>query len=297
MNAFLHWYVVVLTVIMLAGSWWLIRWTSKPGQTQAATGETTGHSWDGLEEYNNPLPRWWLWLFYFTLIFGVIYFALYPGLGNFQGLLGWSQERQYQQEMDQAEAKYGPIFAAFAAKDIPSLAQDPEALQVGQRLFLNYCAQCHGSDARGALGFPNLRDEEWLYGSDPQAIKTTILDGRQGAMPAWGAVVGEQGVEELTAYVLTLAGRRADSRLAEAGRQKFTMYCVACHGADGTGNPMLGAPDLTNDIWLYGGSKGAIAKTIRDGRNGHMPAHRDFLGEDKVHLLAAYVYSLSQSGD
>lgn len=294
MNAFLHWYVIALTVAMLIGSWWLIRWTSKPGQTQAATGDTTGHSWDGLEEYNNPLPRWWLWMFYLTLVFAVIYFALYPGLGNFKGFLGWSQIGQYDQEMAKADAEYGPIFAAYAQKEIPVLAKDPEALQVGQRLFINYCAQCHGSDAGGALGFPNLRDNEWLYGSDPQAIKTTIMQGRQGAMPAWGAVLGDEGVEQVTAYVTSLSGREADSQMVQAGMQKYQTYCIACHGAEGKGNTALGAPDLTNDIWLYGGSKGAIAKTIRDGRSGRMPAHEEFLGNDKVHLLAAYVYSLSQ---
>ena len=164
----------------------------------------------------------------------------------------------------------------------------------GQRLFINYCAQCHGSDAGGALGFPNLRDGEWLYGSSPEAIQTTILYGRQGAMPAWGAALGDQGVEEVTAYVMSLSGREVDTNLATAGQARFQAMCIACHGADGKGNQLLGAPDLTNDIWLYGGSKGAISQSIRMGRSGKMPAHKDFLGEDKVHLLAAYVYSLSQ---
>lgn len=295
MSAFLHWYVIVLTVVMLVGSWWLIRWTSKPGQAESATGDTTGHSWDGLEEFNNPLPRWWLWLFYITLVFAVIYFILYPGLANFQGLLGWSQEAQYSEEVAEADAQFGPIFARFAATEVPALANDAEAIKIGQRLFINYCAQCHGSDAGGALGFPNLRDGEWLYGASPEAIKTSILYGRQGVMPAWGAALGDQGVQEVTAYVMSLSGREVDQNLAAAGQTRFQAMCIACHGAEGKGNPALGAPDLTNDIWLYGGSKGAIAQSIRDGRNGKMPAHKDFLGEDKVHLLTAYVYSLSQS--
>lgn len=294
MSAFLHWYVIVLTVLMLIGSWWLIRWTSKPGQTDAATGDTTGHSWDGLEEFNNPLPRWWLWLFYITLVFAVVYLALYPGLGNFKGMLGWTQESQYNDEVAKADTEFGPIFAKYAATDIPTLAHDAEAIKIGQRLFINYCAQCHGSDAGGALGFPNLRDGEWLYGSSPEAIQTTILYGRQGAMPAWGAALGDQGVEEVTAYVMSLSGREVDTNLATAGQARFQAMCIACHGADGKGNQLLGAPDLTNDIWLYGGSKGAISQSIRMGRSGKMPAHKDFLGEDKVHLLAAYVYSLSQ---
>lgn len=294
MSAFFHWWVIVITVINLLGCWWLIRFSARSGPAAAAAENTTGHVWDGLREYNNPLPRWWLWMFYLTLIFAVIYFILYPGLGNFRGVLGWSQTQQYEEEMAQADATYGPIFAQYANREIAAVAADPEARQMGQNLFLTYCAQCHGSDARGAPGFPNLADDEWLWGGDAQAIKTSILHGRSGVMPPFGPALGEQGVKEVAAYVVSLSGREADPRLAAAGKQHFMMICAACHGADGKGNTAMGAPDLTNNIWLYGGSLGVIEKTIREGRNGQMPAHEEFLGEEKVHILAAYVYGLGR---
>ncbi|HEB67256.1 MAG TPA: cytochrome-c oxidase, cbb3-type subunit III, partial [Gammaproteobacteria bacterium] len=213
---------------------------------------------------------------------------------NWQGYLGWSSTGQYQKEMEQARQKYDPIFAAFASKPIEELARDPAALKVGERLFLNYCASCHGSTATGAPGFPNLTDNDWLWGGDPEAIKTTILDGRQGAMPAWGDALGPDGVDKVAEYVLSLSGRQHDAEKAAAGKEIFQNMCAACHGPDGKGNPAMGAPNLTDNVWLYGGSPGAIRQTITKGRNGRMPAHRDFLGENKVHVLAAYVYSLSQ---
>jgi cytochrome c oxidase cbb3-type subunit 3 len=196
--------------------------------------------------------------------------------------------------MEAADARFGPLFAKYAAKPIPELATDTAALRIGERLFVNYCASCHGSDAGGAIGFPSLRDNDWLYGGTPEAITTTILDGRSGTMPGWKAALGEQGVKEVTAYVISLSGRDADAALVSAGQQHFATYCAACHGADGKGNQTLGAPNLTDNIWLYSASSGAISKTIAEGRNGKMPPHRDFLGEDKAHLLATYVYSLSQ---
>lgn len=298
MSVFWHWWVVVLTVANIAAIFWLIRWTSKRRAGEAAQGEVTGHIWDeDLSEYNNPLPRWWLWMFYLTIVFSIIYLALYPGLGRFAGFLGWSSEEMYHTEVERAEGRFGPIFAAYAGRDIPALARDEEALRTGQRLFLNYCSTCHGSDARGAPGFPNLTDAQWQWGGSPEEIRQTIIGGRQGVMPALGPVVGEEGVEQLTHYVLSLAGRQdADPALAEPGQPLFTVMCAACHGEDGKGNTALGAPDLTNNIWLYGGSAGVIARTIREGRHGVMPAFGEFLGEDRAHVLAAYVYSLSEEG-
>jgi cytochrome c oxidase cbb3-type subunit 3 len=257
-------------------------------------GDVTGHKWDeNLEEYNNPLPRWWLWLFYITLVFGIGYLVLYPGLGKIPGVLGWTQQGQYEKEMAAAEETYGPLFAKYASTPIPDLSRDPAAVKIGQRLFVNYCASCHGSDAGGGPGFPNLSDNDWLYGGSADAIKASILDGRSGAMPAWEAVLQDKGVDEVAAYVQQLSGRDVDAAKAAAGQKHFATYCAACHGADGTGNQALGAPNLTDDVWLYGGSPGAIRYSIANGRNGRMPAHRDFLGEDKSHLLAAYIYSLS----
>ncbi len=295
MSSFWSWFVAIISVGNILACYWLIWWASRPRAGEAPAGDVTGHKWDdNLEEYNNPMPRWWLWMFYATIIFALVYLYLYPGLGNYKGSLGWSSVGQYQKEMEQARAKYDPIFAAFASKPIEELAKDPAALKVGERLFLNYCASCHGSTATGAPGFPNLTDDDWLWGGDPQAIKTTILDGRTGAMPAWGDALGPDGVDKVAEYVISLSGRPHDAAKAEAGKEIFQNMCAACHGPDGKGNPAMGAPNLTDDVWLYGGSPGAIRQTIAKGRNGHMPAHREFLGENKVHVLAAYVYSLSQ---
>lgn len=257
--------------------------------------ETMGHKWDGnLEEYNNPLPRWWMNLFYLTLFWSIGYLIAYPGLGAFKGLLGWSQVSQYEAEVAAAEAEYGPLYEQYQKTDIPTLAQNEEVLDMGHNLFASYCTQCHGSDAGGARGFPNLTDDAWLYGSTPEAIEHSILKGRAGVMPAWVAVIGEDGAQKAADYVEHLAGRDIAADKVEAGKQTYNQVCVACHGAEGKGNPMLGAPNLTDDAWLYGGTRTAIVESIVKGRNGQMPAHEEFLGPAKVHVLAAYVYSFTQ---
>jgi cytochrome c oxidase cbb3-type subunit 3 len=272
-----------------------VRWLSGATAKKGETVESMGHVWDeDLEELNNPLPDWWLKLFYITLAFGLIYLVLYPGLGSFPGLLGWTSHGQYEREMDVADATYGPLFTRYRAMSIPAVAADPEARKMGERLFVNYCSVCHGSDARGARGFPNLRDNDWLYGGSPEQIEQSILNGRNGVMPAWkDALGGDQGVADVVQYVLSLSGRNVDEAAAARGKAKFQTFCVACHGPDGKGNQALGAPNLTDNIWLYGGSEKAVTETIANGRSGKMPAQKDTLGEDKVHLLAAYVYSLS----
>jgi cytochrome c oxidase cbb3-type subunit 3 len=293
---FWPWYIAVIVVASLAFCVFLVIWMSEK-RAAPSKPETMGHVWDeDLAEYNNPLPGWWLKLFYITIVFGVVYLILYPGLGIFSGVLGWTDTEQYDREMAAAQERFGPLYAKYGGTDLKALAADPEAMKTAGRLFATYCTQCHGSDARGATGFPNLRDSEWLYGGQPENIETTILNGRRGAMPAWGPVLGDEGVQNVTAYVLSLSGRKADKGDPAAGKEKFMQLCVACHGAAATGNPALGAPDLTNDVWLYGGSPRAISTTISGGRNGYMPAHKDFLGADKIHLLAAYVYSLSAQG-
>jgi cytochrome c oxidase cbb3-type subunit 3 len=269
---------------------------SEPRRRSGEKPKSLGHVWDGdLQELNNPLPRWWLNLFYATLIFSAGYLLLYPGLGSFAGALGWTSEGQYEKEVRDAEARYAPLYEKYLKQDIAALAKDPEALKTGERLFVNYCAQCHGSDARGAKGFPNLRDHDWLWGGDPQTIKTTIMNGRTGMMPGWGAVLGPEGLFNVTEYVLSLSGRKVNENAAAAGKEKFMQLCVACHGPDGKGNPAVGAPNLTDDIWVYGGTQREVMETIEKGRSGRMPAHAEFLGEGKVHVLAAYVYSLSMS--
>lgn len=290
----LSWYIIIITVANILAMVWLIWWSGKGASQQHAQGDTMGHTWDGdLQEFNNPLPRWWLWLFYGTIIFGFIYLALFPGLGKFGGAFAWSQEQQWEQEVAQADAKYGPIFAQYAQQDLAALAGDPEALQIGKRLYLNYCSTCHGSDAGGATGFPNLTDGDWLYGAEPHAIKQTILNGRRGVMPAFGASLQEEGVKNVTAYILQMAGRTAREGDPEKGKQQYAM-CMGCHGPDGRGNQALGAPNLTDDIWLYGASEGAIHDVLNNGRQGVMPAFQEFLGEDKVHLVSAYILSLAE---
>ncbi|MCW9078081.1 MAG: cytochrome-c oxidase, cbb3-type subunit III [Gammaproteobacteria bacterium] len=297
MSSFWSGWIIILTVGNILGCVWLIWWTMRRRADESAQGDVTGHTWDGdLQEYNNPLPRWWLWLFYITLAFGAGYLLLYPGLGKFGGVLGWaSHGSMYEGEMAKAAEKYDPIFkqyAAVAVTDLATKAEYQEAREMGKRLFLTYCMQCHGSDAGGSRGFPNPTDDVWLWGGSPEQIKVSIANGRNGVMPNLG-LTPEQ-VDNLTAHVMSLSGRDADAAKAEAGKEAFmTAGCIGCHGMEGTGNQMLGAPNLTDNTWLYGGSPGVIKQTLTKGRAGVMPAHKELLGEEKVHLLTAYVYSLS----
>ncbi len=284
-------------VATMGGIFWLflLIWqnTTKPAPGERV--ETTGHTWDGdLQDLDNPLPRWWLNLFYITLFFGIGYLIFFPGLGSNTMFLGWTQVKQYDEEMAAAEERYGPLFEQFMAQDIATLATDPEANKIGRRLYANYCSTCHGSDARGGPGFPNLRDDDWLWGGDAQAIETTILGGRQAAMPPWQDALGDEGVNHVTQFVLSLNGREVDETAAAAGKKLFAANCSVCHGANGEGNTQFGAPNLTNNNWLYGGSAQTVQRSIAEGRMGQMPAQKDFLGEAKVHLLAAYVLSLSE---
>lgn len=285
--------IVIATLGGIVALWLLTVWQARIGASDQK--ETTGHVWDeDLRELNNPLPSWWRNLFYITLAFGFVYLMLYPGLGSFGMLLNWSQVKQYEEQMAEAEARYGPIFEKYLNQPIEEIVKDPEALKIGERLYASYCTVCHGSDAGGVTGFPNLRDGVWLHGGTPEAIETTILKGRNGVMPAWKAPLGgDEGVEQVVEYVLSLSGRKVNEAEAAAGKEKFGVFCVGCHGPEGKGNQQLGAPNLTDDVWLYGGSKQAVTATVANGRNGVMPAHEEFLGEAKVHLLAAYIYSLS----
>ncbi len=292
LSTFWHWYIVIGTVISILGCGVLLKMQTTKRLAKGEEAELHGHVWDeDLCEYNNPLPNWWKWLFYITIIFSFGYLAFYPGLGNFAGRFAWSSEGQYRAEIADADAAFGPIFAKYMAVDIPALARDPEATAIGQRLFLNYCAQCHGSDAAGGKGFPNLTDKDWLYGGDPATITASILHGRNGVMPPQGAMLGPQGVTEVTHFVRALAGLTHDPALAANGKNKFAV-CAACHGVEGKGNRAMGAPNLTDNIWLYGSSEETIAETIAQGRMNAMPPQEERLGAAKVHLLAAYVYSL-----
>lgn len=296
-NGFWNWYVVIITVGGILGCAILL-WSQS--STKAKLDEngkpelTTGHVWDeDLTELNTPMPRWWMGMFWLTIFFGIGYLVLYPGLGTFQGTLGWKSTGEYEAELKKADAEYGPLFAKYASQDLKTVAADPQAHAIGERLFLTYCAQCHGSDARGNKGFPNLTDSDWLYGGAPEVIKETILKGRHGQMPSMAAAVGsDQDVEAVAHYVRSLSGLSSDPVKVANGKPKFAA-CAACHGADAKGNQMMGAPNLTDKTWLYGGSAETIMETIRKGRDNTMPAWGDFLGEQKVHVLSAYVWSLS----
>ncbi len=303
MTSFWSWYVVILTTVTLVALVWLVFATRK-GQHTDTTEQTVGHVYDGIEEYDNPLPRWWFMLYIGTVVFAVGYLVLYPGMGNWKGLLpgydgGWTSAKQWEREVARADEKYGPIFAKYASMSIEDVAKDDDAQKMGARLFANHCAICHGSDAKGSPGFPNLTDKDWRWGGDAATIQTTILNGRTGVMPAWGEVIGEEGVKNVSAYVRgELAGlplKDADTYDLEHGKQVFSQTCVACHGPEGTGMAALGSPDLTSPGgWIYGQSLTQIQQTVRYGRTGVMPPQQEFLGEDKVHLLAAYVYGLSR---
>ena len=292
-------FIILVTLTYILGCVWLLRWTSKPKAAgeKIGGGADTGHVWDkDLREYNNPLPRWWLWLFYITVVFAIGYLVLYPGLGSFPGVKGWTSSGQYQTERAAAEAKANAYLAQFASMTVPQLAADPKAMATARNLFQVNCAMCHGSDGGGAKGFPNLTDKNWQWGGDPDTVVQTITVGRIAAMPAWGSVLGAQGVDQAEAYVEQLSGQPHDAALAAAGRTVFETNCAACHGVDGKGNPLVGAPNLTDDVWLYGGDPATLKATINAGRNGQMPAFGDRLGAERVRLLAAYAIHLSESG-
>ncbi|HCA75288.1 MAG TPA: cytochrome-c oxidase, cbb3-type subunit III [Alteromonas sp.] len=317
MSMFWTIWISVITLGSIVGCFILLRW-NLTNYTGHPEGESMGHEFDGIVEINNPLPRWWTILFYATIVWSFFYLALYPGLGSFEGFWGWRSSNQdvrtleesaqaridakergliveYDRELDFAAEKFDPIFEAYAQVPVEELVKNEEAVKVGQRLFMQNCSQCHGSDARGNMGFPNLTDDDWLYGGSGAKIKETLTNGRIAAMPAWIDAMGEQGIKETVAYVLSLSGREMEENhdaLAEAGKARF-MACAACHGMDGKGNQMLGAPNLTDNIWLYGGSERAITETLTYGRNGVMPSFKKTLGDNKIHVVATYVYSLS----
>ena len=286
-------YIGIISIVSIVACAVLLKMQSVRKPAEA---ETSGHVWDeDIKEYNNPLPRWWAWMFYLTIFFSLGYLVLYPGLGSYAGVFGWTQVKQLEEENAHAQAAYGPIYARFAAQDIAALSKLPEALAIGQKLFLNNCAQCHASDGGGSRGFPNLTDQDWLWGGAPETIKTTIAEGRTGAMPPFGPVLGEQGVRDVAHYVMSLSGAAHDSIRAARGKEKYAQTCVACHGAEARGNPAIGAPNLTDRIWLHGAGEEAIIAQVTKGRINQMPAHKALLDEARIHLLTAYVLSLSQS--
>lgn len=286
-------YVAIITVVSILACGVLL-WFSGKAKAMTSHDNTTGHVWDGdLREMNNPLPRWWVWLFVITLLFGLAYLYMYPGLGSNAGTYGWSQAGQYQAEVEKGNAEVAPLYARFIAMKVEDVARDPQAMAIGERLFMNNCSQCHGSDARGSKGFPNLTDSDWLHGGAPENIKETITKGRIGQMPVMAAAVGSaDDVKNVANYVLSLSGNPHDSVRANLGKSKFAA-CAACHGMDGKGNTALGAPNLTDDIWLHGYGEGAIVAMVNSGKINQMPAQADKLTEPQIHVLTAYVWGMS----
>ena len=296
MPAFWAWFVATGTIAFVIWCVWLIRWAGQQGPQNKEDEDLVGHVWDGdLEEWNNPAPKWWLYLYFITIAWAVGYMIVYPGIGAFDGLFGWTQEGQYEEEMQAAEDRYAPIYEAFAAMDFEDLTEDPDALALGRSLFAGYCTTCHGSDARGAAGYPNLTNNDWQWGSTEKDIITSITNGRIAVMTPWAQLLGsDEAVDNMVRYVQSFSGIVDADEAALSAQTQFTTYCAACHMPTGVGNPILGAPNLTDDIWLYGSSTDAIRTAIEQGRQGQMPAHGEFLGENRIRILAAYVYSLSQ---
>lgn len=288
MSSFWSGWIIILTVATIIGLFWLLFGNRTRPNTDD---KTTGHVYDGIEEYDNPLPAWWLNMFVLSMVFGIAYLVIFPGLGNFKGVIGWTQVEQWQKENEKLDAKFDALLSKYAAMPIEELARDEKARRSGQRLFASYCATCHGSDAGGNTGFPNLRDNDWLWGGEPARIVETITKGRKGSMPAWKGILTDQQLDDVSRWLAT-----ADpAQKPAAGAAVFATYCAACHGPEAKGNPIMGAPNLTDNIWLYGGGIGEIKTTLANGRSGQMPAHENILSPEKIHLLAAYVYGLSHN--
>lgn len=297
-SIFWDYYVAIITAVSVIGCG-VFLWSQSERRVKVGSGpdpDTTGHVWDGdLQEFHNPLPRWWMWLFYLTVVFSVIYLILFPGLGTqYKGLLKWTSTDQHAKEVKDAEAKFGPLLAGYLQQPLEKVAADPRARQMGERIFLTNCAQCHGSDARGARGFPNLADAQWYWGGTPEAIVQSVAAGRQAVMPPMAAAVGgAEDVTDLAHFVLSLSNSAHDSVRAARGKEKFAV-CAACHGPEGKGNPALGARDLTTKGgWIYGQTVAGITETITKGRGGVMPAQKGILTDAQIHLVSAYVFSLS----
>ncbi|WP_237067445.1 cytochrome-c oxidase, cbb3-type subunit III [Microbulbifer guangxiensis] len=296
MTTFWSLWVIVLTLANLALVCWVLFANRKVAvdDQQEPGNQTTGHVYDGIEEYDNPLPRWWFLMFVGSLVFSAIYLVIYPGMGNFKGVSGWTSVGELKSDQQKAMEKFDETFGKYVEMPVEEIAQSRDALKMGARIFANNCAVCHGADGGGNYGFPNLTDNDWLYGGSPEQILETLYKGRQGLMPPQGPIIGEEGVRTTAEYVLSLNGLEHNAEMAAEGKKVFGQVCMACHGMDAKGNQALGAPNLTDNIWLYGSSREQIQHTIRGGRSNQMPAQDDKLRDDKIRLVAAYVYSLSR---
>lgn len=292
-NNFWSVYVAGITIVGIVACLVLLIITARK-KVVSDGDNTTGHVWDeDLRELNNPMPRWWIWMFVITIVFSLLYLLAYPGLGAYAGKMQWSQVGAYEAEVEKAKAELEPMYARFTAMSTEDVAKDGQAMAIGERLFMNNCAQCHGSDARGGKSFPNLTDADWLHGGAPENIKQTITQGRMSMMPPQAEVVGTaEDVRNLAHYVLSLSNSPHGSLKASLGKSKFTA-CAACHGTDGKGNTLLGAPNLTDDIWLHGWGEKAIVDIITNGKMNEMPAQDKKLTPAQIDVLTAYVWGLS----
>lgn len=289
MSSSWHWFIVIGVVASLIAMVWLLI-----GNRKVSTQKTTGHVWDGIEELDTPLPYWWVGLFIGSIIFAVGYVILYPGFGNYQGLMNWSAQIQHDEQQAQHTERFAPVYEHLAQLDPEAFAASNQARQVGRRLYLNHCSNCHGIGALGTTGIPNLTDQDWLWGNDLAQIDHSIRRGRKGQMPAWGHVLGDDGVTAVTQYVLQLSGQEHDAQQAETGATSYQTFCVACHGVTGDGNTLLGAPALNDATWMHGNSIADIEQSIATGRTATMPAHAEIISDEKIKILAAYVKSLPQ---
>lgn len=287
-------FIIFLTLANILGALWLLWWTRRSHGDGVGNAPTTGHIWDeDLQELNNPLPRWWLWMFIISVAFGGFYLALYPGLGSWKGTLNWTSRGEHAVDAAANAQRIEKTLSRFAQAAVPQLMQDPAAIGIGRNLFLNNCAACHGSDGGGAPGFPSLADADWLWGGSPDAVVATISNGRTGVMPAWGEALGTRGVENVLDYVFSLQGRKLEAGDVAAGKVTYAQMCAACHGPDARGIVAMGTPNLTDGIWLHGGALATVRDSIEKGRTGVMPPHAARLGETRIKLLAAYVLTLS----
>lgn len=292
-SPFWHYYIVAIVVVSFIYVTWLLLSQDKVKVKKGEEVKTTGHSWDGIEEYNNPMPRWWFWMFIMTILFGIGYLVAYPGMGDYKGVFNWTSRGQYNKEVAAADKTVNALYGKYSKMKVEDVAKDKNAMTIGKNLFDTYCIQCHGSDAQGSRGFPNLTDSDWIYGGTPEKIHETITNGRIGIMMPWGPNLGTEGVRDVANYVISLSKDRAyDEDRAARGKEIFQANCVACHGANGQGTMGI-APTLNDKTWLWGGSEKAIIETITSGRHNQMPAWKDFLTEDKIHLLTAYVWGKS----
>lgn len=292
MTDFWSGWIIVLTAITYVLLAWLLLGNRKI--TQTGEEKTTGHVYDGIEEYDNPMPAWWIKMFVLTMLFGIGYLIAYPGLGKWPGLLNWTSVQQWEGDVEEARLENEALYAGFLEQGAATLAENDQAMRIAKRVFANNCAVCHGTDGKGSYGFPNLTDNDWLYGGEPAQIAQSIHDGRSGVMPSWLSALGNEGVASMAAYVQALSSGNTDAPELAESKQKYAMFCSACHGPTGDGNIAMGAPRLNDDIWLYGGDAGSIMQTLTKGRSGKMPRHAEMLSEAKIHLLSSYVYQLSR---